>query len=52
VVEHLNAFNTMVSYLVPVEIKISDEYKCISLLCSIQDLWDSLVVVIGSNTMP
>jgi hypothetical protein len=35
VVEHLNAFNTMVSQLVSVEIKISDEDKCISLLCSL-----------------
>ena len=40
----------MVSQLVFVEIKISDEYKCISLLCSLPNLWDSLVVAIGSNT--
>jgi hypothetical protein len=50
VVEDLNAFNTMVSQLVYVEIKISDEDKCISLLCSLPDLWDSMVVAIGSNT--
>jgi hypothetical protein len=50
VAEHLNAFNTMVSQLVSVEIKISDEDKCISLLFSLPDLWDSLVVAIGSNT--
>ena len=48
--EHLNAFNTMVSQLVSVEIKISDEDKCINLLCSLPNLWDSLVVAIGSNT--
>jgi hypothetical protein len=49
--EHLNAFNIVVSQSVSVEIKIFDEDKCISLLYSLRNSWDSLVVAIGSNTI-
>jgi hypothetical protein len=50
VTEHLNAFNTLVSQLVSVNIMIAEEDKCITLLCSFLDSWDNLVVAIGSTT--
>eukprot|EP00253_Pinus_taeda_P003541 PITA_03541 len=49
VIEHLNTFNTVVSQLASVDIKISDKDKCISLLCFLPVSWDSLVIAIGSN---
>jgi hypothetical protein len=48
--EHLNSFNTLVSQLVSVDIKMEEEDKCITLLCSLLDSWDNLVVAIGSTT--
>jgi hypothetical protein len=50
VTEHLNSFNTLVSQLGSVNITIAEEDKCISLLCSLPDSWDNLVVEISSTT--
>jgi hypothetical protein len=50
VTEHLNVFNTIISQLSYVDIKIIEEEKCIILLCSLPESWDNLVMSIGSNT--
>jgi hypothetical protein len=50
VIEHLNAWKTLVSQLVYIDIKTEKEDKCITLLCSLLDSWDNLVAVIGSTT--
>jgi hypothetical protein len=50
VTENLNAFNTILSQLSSVDIKITEQEKCISLLCSFPDSWDRLFMDIGSNT--
>ena len=49
-IEHLNALNTLVIQLICVDIKMEEEDKCITLLCSLLDSWDNLVVPIGSST--
>ena len=49
VIEHLNVFNTFISHLLSIDIKIIKEEKCVSLSCSLSDSWDSIVMFIGSN---
>ena len=50
VTEHLNIYNTLVSQITYVGIKMAEEDKCITILCSLSDSWDNLIVVIGSSS--
>jgi hypothetical protein len=50
ITDHLNAFNTIITQLFSIYIKIIEEEICIFLLCSFPDSWDNLVVDIGSNS--
>ena len=50
VIEHLNAFNTLVSQLGSINIMLAEEDKCINFLCSLPDSCDNMVVAIGSTT--
>ena len=48
VTEHLNVYNTLVIQITYVGNKMAGEDKCITLLCSLPDSWDNLIVAIGS----
>jgi len=49
VIKNLNEFNTMVSQLLSIDVKRSNEDKCISLLFYLLYSWDSMILAIGSN---
>ena len=48
VAEHINVYNSLVSQITYVGIKMAEEDKCITLLCFFPDSWDNLIVAIGS----
>ena len=50
VTKHLNVYNTLVSQITSVGIKMDKEDKCITLLCSFPDSLDNLIVAIGSSS--
>lgn len=50
IVEHLNVFNTLICQLTDMEVKIQEEDKAITLLCSLPKLWDHFVTSISFSS--
>lgn len=51
VAEHLNVFNTLICQLTDMEVKIKEEEKAITLLCSLPESWDHFVTSISLSTI-
>ena len=47
--DHLNAFNLLATQLTSVGIKLEEEDRCMTLLCSLPDSWDHLVMALGNT---
>lgn len=50
IVDHLNAFNKLVAQLTSVGVKMEEEDHCMTLLYSLPNSWDHLVMDIGRTT--
>ena len=48
--KHLNVYNTLVIQVTSAGIKMAEEDKFITLLCSFPDSWDNLIAAIGSGS--
>jgi hypothetical protein len=51
VAKHMNAFNTIVTWLILVRVNMDDEDQYMTLLCSFPNLWDNLVITITSTVI-
>ena len=49
IIEHLNVFNLLVVQLASSGVKIEEEDQCMTLLCSLLDSWDHLMMALGST---
>ena len=49
IADHLNAFNLLIAQLASSGVKIEEEDRCMTLLCSLPDSWDHLVMALGST---
>lgn len=47
---HLNIFNTLIYQLTSIDVKIEDEHKVVTLLCSLPESWDNIVTSISFST--
>jgi hypothetical protein len=49
VAKNMNTFNTIVTQLISVGVKMDEDDHCMTLLCSLPNSRDNLVMAIGSN---
>lgn len=50
-IDHLNAFNFLIAQLTSSSVKIEEEDRCITLLCSLSDSLDHLVMALSSTSV-
>lgn len=50
IADHLNVFNTLLCQLTSIGVKMEEEDKAVTLLCSLPDSWDHIVTSISFST--